>query len=144
MKAEVVSEVNHILEVLNERVNGYEKAIENVDDAECASLFKQYKDQAEQFENELRPFADMSPEEAGTRAVGDAWHFWMDIKGAITNKSTTGMIGACITGESAAINNYSEVLNDESLPSDLRNILESQLEDIKVAHETLVQLKESL
>jgi uncharacterized protein (TIGR02284 family) len=143
MKTEVVSEVQHIIEVLNERVNGYEKGIENVDDAECASLFNEYKQQAQQFEMELQPFAEINIDEIGTRLVGDVWHFWMDLKGAITNKSITAIIGACITGEEAAIRNYEEILDDENLPNELREILGRQLEDIKVACENLIQIKEN-
>jgi uncharacterized protein (TIGR02284 family) len=144
MKAEIVSEVHHIMEVLNERVNGYQKAIENVDDQEASSLFLELKKQAEAFEEELKPFAEINPEEAGTRVIGDVWHFWMDLKGAITRKGTEAMLGACITGEKAAVRNYEEVLADESLPSDLRSILQRQLEDINAACENLVQLKSNL
>jgi uncharacterized protein (TIGR02284 family) len=115
-----------------------------VDDPECASLFEDYKNQSVEFERELRPFADVPPEEAGTRMVGDVWHFWMDLKGAISNKSTEAMLGACITGERAAIRNYNDVLDDEELPSDLREILTRQFEQIEVACENLVQIKESL
>lgn len=144
MKAEVVSEVHHMLEVLNERINGYEKAIENVKEAEAVSLFREYKKQAEQFQQELKPYAEIDPSEAGTRVIGDVWHFWMDMKGALTNKSTNAMLGACITGELAAIKNYTEVLKDENLPDALRMALERQVDDIRVAHENLVQLKMTL
>ena len=144
MKEEVVSEVQHIMEVLNERVNGYQKAIENVDDPEAISLFEEYKNQAEQFENELKPFAEINPEEAGTRMLGDIWHFWMDLKGAVTNKSTEAILGACITGEKAAIRNYNDVLDDEDMPSDLSEILSRQLGEIEVACENLIQIKENL
>ena len=127
MKGEVVSEVHHLMEVLNERVNGYQKAIENVDDPEAVSLFEEYKNQALEFENELRSFSDVNPEELGTRMQGDIWHFWMDLKGAITNKSTESMLGACITGENAAIRNYNDVLDDEDLPDDLRTSSKSRI-----------------
>lgn len=143
MKTEIVSEVHHIIEVLNERVSGYEKAIENVDDPDCASLFNEYKQQAQQFEMELQPYAEINIDDIGTRFVADVWHLWMDLKGAISNKSLTAMIGACITGEAAAIRNYIEVLNDENLPDELRGILTKQLEDIRVACENLIQIKEN-
>lgn len=144
MKEEVVSEVHHLLEVLNERVNGYQKAIEHADDPEAASLFEEYKSQSIDFENELRPFSDVSPEEAGTRVIGDIWHYWMDLKSALSSNTTESMIGACITGEKAAIRNYNDVLDDEDLPDDLREILSRQLELIEVACENLEQIRDNL
>jgi uncharacterized protein (TIGR02284 family) len=97
-----------------------------------------------EFERELSPFSDMKPEEIGTRAIGDTWHFWMDLKGAITNKSVEAMLGACITGENAAIRNYKAVLEDENIPEDLKGILGRQLEEIEIACENLTQIKENL
>ncbi|HEY8399772.1 MAG TPA: PA2169 family four-helix-bundle protein [Cytophagaceae bacterium] len=139
--SEVISSVNHLLEILNERTAGYRKASENVNDSELKVLFEKYAEQAESFEKELLPFSDeISAKDLGTRKVGDAWRVWMDIKSAITQGGRVGMLNACITGESAAIRNYKKAF-DEDLPRDLKDILRRQLAEIENAQKTLEQRK---
>lgn len=142
MESKVVSEINEVFEVLNERISGYEKAMENVKSPEYKSLFQQYAQQSRSFEEELRPFSDKNPEEVGTRMKGDAWRFWMDIKGAMASDNDEAMLKASIGGEEAAIDKYEEVLQDTELPINLRSRLSEQLTEIRSAHGNLVRLKE--
>lgn len=130
---EVISDVNHLLEVCNERIEGYRNAAKNVKDVELKSVFEKYAQQTKKFEEELLPFSDYSSaEEAGTRVMGDTWRVWMDMKAALTDGGREAMVNACITGEENAIGNYEDELS-EDLPSDLRSILERQLAEIKSA-----------
>jgi uncharacterized protein (TIGR02284 family) len=131
---EVVSDVNHLLEVCNERIKGYQNAAKNVKDAELKSVFEKYAQQTKKFEQELLPFSDYSsPDEAGTRVISDTWRVWMDMKAALTDGSRESMVNASITGEENAISNYEDTLDDD-LPSDLRVIIERQLSEIKSAY----------
>lgn len=133
----VTTDVNHLVEICNERILGYEKAAENVKDAELKSLFMKYVDQTKKFEEELMPFSDFSDaEEAGTRPQSDTFRLWMDIKSAITAGSSTAMVNACITGEEAAIRNYEATLEDDLTP-EVRTIVSRQLAEIKAACESL-------
>lgn len=132
---EVQSDVNHLLEVCNERIEGYQNAAKNVKDAELKSVFEKYAQQTKKFEEELLPFSDKSSaEEAGTRVIADTWRVWMDMKSALTDGSREALVKASITGEEAAIRNYEDEL-DEDIPMDLRSVLERQLSEIKSAYE---------
>lgn len=142
MADKVISEVNEIFEVLNERILGYEKARDNVENPEYKSLFQKYSAQSRSFEQDLAMFSDRTPEEAGTRVKGDAWRFWMDIKDALTSDSEEAMLKASITGEEAAIDKYQDVLEDRDLPANLRSRLEQQLVEIRAAHGNLVRLRD--
>ncbi|MFN3402852.1 MAG: PA2169 family four-helix-bundle protein [Cytophagaceae bacterium] len=137
---EVKTNINHLLEVLNERITGYRKASENVTDPEFKTMFDSYSLQAADFQKELMPYSSISPEEAGTRVQGDAWRFWMDMKAALTTSETKAMVNASITGEEAAIKNYEEILDDD-IPVELRNILNKQLVEIKSAYNKLKSYK---
>jgi uncharacterized protein (TIGR02284 family) len=131
---EVVSDVNHLLEICNERIEGYRNAAKNVKDAELKSVFEKYAQQTEKFQQELLPFSDKtSAKDAGTRVIADTWRVWMDMKAALTDGSRSSLINASITGEEAAIRNYEDCLEDD-LPMDLRNIVERQLAEIKSAY----------
>jgi uncharacterized protein (TIGR02284 family) len=141
MKKEVVSDVNHLLEICNERIEGYKNASKNVKDAELISVFEKYVQQTKNFQSELIPFSDKtSGKEAGTRVIADTWRVWMDMKAALTNGSRESIVNACITGEEAAIRNYEDTLEDD-LPFDLRNIVERQLSEIKSALEHIKTYK---
>jgi uncharacterized protein (TIGR02284 family) len=130
---EVLSDVNHLLEVCNERIEGYRNAAKNVKDAELKSVFEKYAQQTKKFQEELLPFSDYSnPDEAGTRFMGDSWRVWMDMKAALTDGSREAMVNASITGEENAVSNYEDCLEDD-LPSDIRSIIERQLAEIKSA-----------
>ncbi|HET6244200.1 MAG: PA2169 family four-helix-bundle protein [Bacteroidetes bacterium] len=131
---EVQSDVNHILEVCNERIEGYMNAAKNVKDVELKSVFEKYAQQTKKFQQELLPFSDKSsPEEAGTRIIADTWRVWMDMKAALTDGGREAIVNASVTGEENAIKNYEDEL-DEEIPMDLRSILEKQLSEIKSAY----------
>jgi uncharacterized protein (TIGR02284 family) len=131
---EVVSDVNHLIEVCNERIKGYENAAKNVKDAELKSVFEKYAQQTRKFQEELIPFSEFSsPEEAGTRFISDTWRLWMDMKAALTDGSRESLVNASITGEENAISNYEDALEDD-LPMDVRSIIERQLSEIKSAY----------
>lgn len=138
---ETTSTVNHLLEVLNERIRGYQKAAENTKEEAERTIFEQYSGQAKKFADELLPFSDkFNAEEVGTRIQGDIWHFWMDIKGTLTGKDEDAMIKASITGEKAAISNYEDALKKENLNPELKGILAKQLSEIKNACEKLEKM----
>jgi uncharacterized protein (TIGR02284 family) len=138
---EITSTVNHLLEVLNERILGYQKAAENVKDPDVKAVFEQYGIQAQQFADELLPFSDkFNASEVGTRIQGDVWRVWMDLKGAITGGNRNSMIEASITGEKAAITNYDEALA-QTLNPELKGILSRQLSEIKTACNRIEKFK---
>jgi uncharacterized protein (TIGR02284 family) len=93
---------------------------------------------------ELMPFSDeTNPEEIGTRFIGDTFKMWMDLKAAVTNGGKEAMLGACVTGEMAAIRSYENNL-EENLPMELRNVIVRQLGEIKSAYENIKSKKEAL
>jgi uncharacterized protein (TIGR02284 family) len=131
---EIRSKVNHLLEVCNERKTGYQKAAENVKDPSLSSLFNDFARQSQDFANELVQFSNINdPEEVGTRTVSDLFRAWMDLKSALMNKDSDAMISACVRGEERTIDNYEDCLKDE-LPLELKEKIEKQLAQIKVAY----------
>lgn len=142
---EGIKAVDHLLKVLNERREGYRKAAEDVNDAELVSLFSKYARQAQEFGNDLVKFSSFNtPEEAGTRAHGDAFRGWMDVKSVLTKGGPKAMLEACATGESAAISGYENTLEDEQVSGELHDILTSQLAEIRVAHAEIKEKSNNL
>ncbi len=134
---EIISGVDDLIEVCNERKEGYEKAAENVKDLNMKILFEKYAQQSFMFSQELLHFTDKNTaKEIGTRFIADSWRVWMDIKSALTNRSEKAILEACIAVEEVAIRNYKEVLEDNNLTNDIRNIVEKQLS--KIVHATTI------
>ncbi|WMJ73569.1 PA2169 family four-helix-bundle protein [Cytophagaceae bacterium ABcell3] len=141
---EIISKINDLIEVCNERVQGYRTAAKDVNDQELTSLFEQYARQTEDFVKELMPYSDeINPEEIGTRTIGDAWKIWIDLKASITKGGREAILGACITGEQAAIRAYEDNL-EENLPMELRNIIVKQLGELRSALGNIKAKKEAL
>lgn len=133
----ISSKVNHLLEICNERSSGYIKAAQNIEDPGLSDLFKKYAQQSRDFANELVAFSTKDePEEAGTRTISDIYRGWMDIKSAVSGGDPDAMISACTTGEKQTIDNYEDALKDE-LPFELKQKIENQLAEIKVAYRNL-------
>jgi uncharacterized protein (TIGR02284 family) len=141
---EVISTVNHLLEICNERIQGYKKAAEKVKEPMLNKIFYRYISQTENFVTELAKYSDVkNPATISTRPIGDAWRLWMDMKAAITNGSNEAMLGACETGEKAAIRNYEEAMQ-EDLPLGVKNIVVKELAEIKLALNEIQKLKSDL
>jgi uncharacterized protein (TIGR02284 family) len=141
---EVISTVNHLLEICNERIQGYKKAAEKVKDPMLNKVFYRYISQTEGFASELAKHSnEKNPSNISTRPIGDAWRLWMDMKAAITNGGTEAMLGACETGENAAIRNYEKAM-EEDLPLGVKNIVIKQLAEIKLALNEIKRLKSEL
>lgn len=138
---EILSGVDHLIEICNERKEGYKKAAETVKDLSMKTLFEKYAQQSFMFSQELLHFSDKNTaSEIGTRFIADTWRVWMDIKAALTNGGEKAILEASITGEEAAIRNYKEVLEDTELPGDIRTIVQRQLSEILSACTAITEL----
>ncbi|MDR2283494.1 MAG: PA2169 family four-helix-bundle protein, partial [Sphingobacterium sp.] len=80
--------LNQLIEINNDRIEGYEKAISLLPEESNYGLqdvFEKYRDQSIQFKNELKPLViregDMPTEE--TRTSGKLFRTWMEIKSAV-------------------------------------------------------------
>ena len=140
--SEVVSIVNEVVETLNERAEGYQRAADHVKDPSIESIFREYTVQSKRYISELQPFSDSTPEEIGKGPMGAIYQGWMNLKEKITGYDTKNILGDCISGEEAAIKVYQSALNDEEVPADLKNILSKQFTDISTAHDNVKKLKQ--
>lgn len=82
--------VNRAVEINNDRIKGYEKAIEIAGDAnlrELQELFRQYIEQSRQFITELSPYLERYGQEPteDSNLTGKIFRIWMDIKSAISH-----------------------------------------------------------
>lgn len=140
--------LNEAIEINNDRIKGYEKAIEIAADAnlrELQTLFKSYIEQSQQFIIELKPLLKqyhVEPE-SGTNLTGKIFRIWMDIKSAISPSISQAILDTCERGEDEFKETYKEILS-ESL-DDYRNlvdILQMQLSKQIEAHQHIKELRD--
>ena len=137
--------LNSLITINNDRIKGYETAIEETKDADLKSLFSQFiqtsKTAKKELEDELVKQGEQ-PEE-GTRFDGKIYRVWMDFKAAVTGKDRKGILSSCEYGEDVALNSYKEALEDKQLDSTFRPLIESQNALIKMEHDRVKSLRDT-
>lgn len=141
--------LNELIEINNDRIEGYGKAIELLDknNFDLQSIFEGYRDQSIQFNNELIPLVTR---EGGiptdeTKTSGKMFRAWMDIKASLTPNSIKPILELCERGEDECKKVYTNVLEKSSqIALDLIPYIESQAAMQLQAHDNIRDLRNSL
>ena len=149
MNTEKAIEVlNTLVEINNDRIEGYETAMKETEEGDLKSLFTTFKQTSLKckvdLESEVQRMGG-KPEE-GTRTSGKFYRAWMDIKAALTGKDRKAILNSCEYGEDVAVATYDNVLkNDcEELTADQRNMVQEQYRLIKADHDKVRNLRDAL
>lgn len=133
-----------LIEINNDRIAGYNKAedfLEEDKDDDLRNLFKDMAAQSRQFVKELQIYLD-EPEE-GTTARGKIYRAWMGVKATFTTNDRKAALESCEFGEDAALRAYSTALQDHELSADVRSVLEKQMRTLTDAHDKIRSLRDS-
>lgn len=130
-----IDKLNHLIAIANDGKYGYENAAEDVNDAALKQMFRQYSLEragyAEDLKKEVLKLGG-SPDKGGG-PLGALHRTWMDIKSTITSGDREAILKPCITGEEAAVNAYSDALNDEAITGNLKQLISQQLNGVQFA-----------
>ena len=142
---EMVDELRDLVLINNDRINGYEKAAEDIEDAQLATLFRNLTSQSRQFRSEL---ADVilrmggTVPDVGDTSTGSKVHrTWIDIKAAFTGKDRNTILESCVFGDDAAIEEYEEALDEEDLPAYVRETVSRQLAELRQTRDQIATLR---
>ncbi|HMR20096.1 MAG TPA: PA2169 family four-helix-bundle protein [Sphingobacterium sp.] len=140
--------LNTLIEINNDRIEGYGKAIEIISgtsDIDLQTIFEMYRDQSIQFKAELIPLVRRTGEEPtdDTRTSGKLFRVWMDIKSAVTPSSARAVLESCERGEDEFKAVYRKCLEDAGTDAvDLIPIIQSQAELQLTAHDHIKELRD--
>ncbi|MCH5717435.1 ferritin-like domain-containing protein [Niabella hibiscisoli] len=142
-----VEVLNDLIQINNDRIAGYEKAIEGLDDKENEDLkllfrhmINNSRDYNEALEKQIGLF---NGEPAlGTSGAGKLYRAWMELKAFVTGGDRAAVLSSCITGEETAIRAYEEAIADEELVTELQQLLLDQLSAIQQSYREIVALRE--
>lgn len=144
---ELTNVLNDLIEINNDRIEGYEKAIKETDDPDLKALFIDMASRSHQLKNELsselRRLGDKPTD--GTRNSGKVFRLWMDIKAALTGGDREAILGSCERGEDAALDAYEDAINSHAaLPANIRQMIERQKQRLLQDHNRIKALRDSV
>lgn len=128
----ISTKLNDLLERTYDSEKGFKKAAENTDHVYLKRYFERKSLERHNFANELnneiRAYGE-SPEDSGSMA-GTAHRAWMDVKAMFSVDNDESMLEEAIRGDTTALNDYNDVINDNSLPMSTESILIRQRDTI--------------
>jgi len=138
--------LHELLLFVNDRIEGYQRAVDESQDPQLSGYYKQLVSQSQRFANELNNYLrqQSGERETSTTLKGKLYRTWMDTKAAITGADEEAILGSNIYGEEWALKAYQDALNDNSLPGALRLEVERQYAQSKKTYKDLKKLKDKV
>ncbi|UJF28884.1 PA2169 family four-helix-bundle protein [Kaistella sp. 97-N-M2] len=130
----VVSLLNGLLTKNYDAEKGYKEAGEKIEHSTLRSYFENQAKNRYDFGHEIKALiAKYGGEpDKGTSVAGDLHRTWIAIRDAFTD-GDQAIYDECIRGEEAFSEEYAEVLNDEVIPQDVKEVVRKQKESVDKA-----------
>lgn len=144
-----ISALNDLIKINNDRITGYQMALENTDETGLILLFNEYIDQSKNNITELKEYILVlggSPAD-GTTLSGKFYHTWINVKATFVNKDKQGILADCEYGEDVIIKAYRKAQDDKELiweDEKVVNLLAYQLDGFKTSHNTIKSLRDTV
>lgn len=140
--------LNSLIEINNDRVEGYETAANETEAADLKSLFAELKNTSFQNLVALRSaVTEMggTPEE-GTRVTGKFFRAWMDVKAALTGNNRHQILSSCEFGEDKALEVYEDILANSptALSGEQLSMIRSQQAALRDDHDKVKMLRDAV
>jgi uncharacterized protein (TIGR02284 family) len=144
----VINVLNTLIVINNDRIEGYEAAAKETDEADLKDLFHRFVQTSQACKTELVTAVTKlggTPEE-GTRTTGKFFRVWMDVKAFLTGKERVSIFDSCEYGENIAAERYKEQIanNLYALTSHEQIMLNTQANLLKADLNKVVALRDSL
>lgn len=131
-----VQVIKDLIEINNERIAEYKKAIENSEELgiNLRGSFKYMINESRQNITELLDQAVKKGNFLGPDSNGTVYTCWMINKTSFVGHDRLSMLNACEFGEGAVLKAYDEALGSNMITEDLRLVLQRQKATLKVSH----------
>lgn len=140
--------LNDLIEINNDRITGYEKAVEETKDidVDLQAIFKKMADESRKYKAELtQAVSRLGGEPAtGTTNSGKIYRAWMDVKATFTGHSRQAVLENCEFGEDAAQKAYKMALaSDAEIDAETRQMITSQQSSLKNSHDIIKKYRDA-
>jgi uncharacterized protein (TIGR02284 family) len=141
-----INTLNKVIAALRDSQECLRKAAEKAENADLKLMLMDFSTQragfAGELQNEIERLGNPDPRDEGTIS-GTLHRTWMELKSILTSDHDQAILGECEHFEETLIKSYGAAL-DEKLPRYIRDLLESQLEQIGLARVQMRQIKRAL
>lgn len=138
--------LNDLIQINNDRVAGYEKAIEELqsEDADLKTLFVKMIGESHTYKMALATEVQALGEEAetGTTNSGKIYRAWMDVKAIFSGHDRKTVLNNCEFGEDAAQKAYKMALEEDGISADLRALITEQKASLRISHDEIKALRD--
>lgn len=141
-----ISVINELIEINNDRVAGFEKAIADIDDQniDLKELFQGYASQSRKYGQELAAIVGAPDEvETGSSVSGTLHRAWIDVKSLFGGSDRASILSEAERGEDAIKKAYKDALADSDIPFNAIEVVRSQAQEINSAHDQIKALRDA-
>lgn len=139
--------LNDLIQINNDRVAGYEKAIAELktEDSDLKALFVKMIGESHTHKMALATEVQSFGEEieTGTTNAGKIYRAWMDVKAVFSGHDRKTVLNNCEFGEDAAQKAYKMALDEEGLSSNLRDLITAQKAALRISHDEIKMLRDA-
>ncbi len=143
-----IETLNTLIEINNDRVEGYETASSETEDTGLQTFFGELAQTSHQCRQELSQEVTKlggTPTE-GTKTTGKFFRVWMDVKAALSGKDSKTILNSCEYGEDKAQDTYEDALEHDSeyLSMEQQTMIRAQHTLLKADHDKVKARRDAL
>jgi uncharacterized protein (TIGR02284 family) len=138
--------LNDLIEINNDRVAGFEKAIADIKDEniDLKALFQGYAAQSRKNGLELSAIIGSADKvKTGNSVSGTLHRAWIDVKSLFGGSDRASILTEAERGEDAIKKAYKDALSSNELPSNAVEIVSSQAQKINAGHDQIKALRDA-
>ena len=136
--------LNELIETSKDGQKGFAKAAEETRDPTLKAFFVQGAQRCAEGARELQAKVvslGAKAEDSGS-VKGAAHRGWLDVKSAVTGRDSKAILEEVERGEDYAKGKYNEVLKQDDLPEDVRDLVARQYEGVLQNHDRVRELRD--
>ena len=143
----IVEVLNDLIEINNDRVRGYERALEDTKDldVDLKSIFQSLANDSRKYAAELTQEVTKFGGEATTDTTtsGKLYRAWIDVKATFTGHDRQSVLESCEYGEDAAQKAYNDALaSDANMSTETRQLITNQQSTLRTAHNLIKKYRD--
>ena len=140
------SVLNELIELNNDRVAGFEKALADIDDSnvDLKELFQEYSAQSRRFAQELTALVAETAgnPETGNTIAGTLHRAWIDVKALFGGTDRSSILSEAERGEDAIKKAYHVALTEGGISGLAYETVNDQAKSIQKSHDTVKALRD--
>ena len=140
--------LNNLIIVNNDRIEGYEMAIEETEENDLKLLFSQFIQTSVKCKSELLSEVRRLEAEAfiSDRRKASFFTTWTEVKLALNSKNRKVILDACEEGENVVKKNYEDTIRDHGTDLSINELamLKNQYMDLKNDHDRVEAMGQSV